>query len=207
MALHHLLFRCPYCGHDPLKGEGDRATCSACSRQYVRRRAGGTIAVHGASETVDVPIGELTHRIDEHGGALTSGVGADGRIHYSARATAQEADEDQPVRFRGQVLGFVEQLGEGEPGELTIDEEALSFVADGPPKSQRRTWTLLGVRAVQSASSSIQISPSEGGVVLFKFESDSPVRWERLVKQAMQRAYDRAGRGQIREFQPRIVSG
>lgn len=207
MALHHLLFRCPDCGHDPLEGEGDRATCSACGRQYVRHRAGGTIAVHGAGETIEVPIGDLTQRIDEHGGALSSGVDADGRIQYSARATAQQAGEDQPVRFRGQVLGFVEQLGEGEPGELTVTEEALSFLADGQPAGQERTWTLLGIRAVQSASSSIQISPSEGGVVLFKFESDSPVRWERLVKQAMQRAYERAGRGQIKEFQPRIVSG
>ena len=27
MALVHLLYRCPECGHDPMDGEGDRARC------------------------------------------------------------------------------------------------------------------------------------------------------------------------------------
>ncbi len=207
MALHHVLYRCPSCGHDPLQGEGDRAWCTACEREFSRRRAGSTIHVSGGGASRKSPISKLIQQIEGHGGALTAAMGQDGfSIHYEARVLAQTADVDEPVRFRGQVLGFVEQLGEGEPGVLLIDDEALRFRPDGPG-SEPQAWTLLGVRAVQSASSSIQISPEGGGVVVFRFESDSPVRWESLLKAAMQYAYTRAGLGTIQEFQPRIVSG
>lgn len=207
MALHHLLYRCPECGHDPLGGEGDRAQCTACSRVYERRRQGGTIHVTppGGDER-EVPIGELVQKIEERGGPVPAASGPDGRIAYATRATAREADLESPVRFRGKVLGFVEQLGEGAVGQLSIDEEALRFAPDAA-NADPKAWPLLGIRAVQSSSSSIQISPLEGGVILFRFESDSPVRWESLVKHTLQRAYDREGRGKIREFQPRIVIG
>jgi len=206
VALRHILFRCPSCGHDPLTGEGDRAYCSSCQREFVRRKAGGTIEVLLAGQSHKAPIGDLTRQIEDLGGALPAALGPDGTILYEARVLAQEADVESPVRFRGQVLGFFEQLGEGESGRLVLDEEAMRFFPDSDPAAPK-SWLLLGIRAVQSASSSIQISPSEGGVVLFRFEVDSPLRWESLLKSAMQRAYDRAGRGTIHEFQPRIVSG
>lgn len=206
MALHDVLYRCPGCGHDPLTGQRDRAQCTACGREYERRKAGGTIHVSHEGVVEEFPIADLVQGIEDLGGAVTAAVGPDGAIAYAALVRAQESEVESPVRFRGKVLGYVEQLGEGEPGRLSIDDEAIRFVPDAAD-AESKIWTLLEVRAVQSSSSAVQISPMMGGVVLFRFESDSPLRWESLVKHTMQRAYDRAGKGKIREFQPRVVSG
>ena len=40
----------------------------------------------------------------------------------------------------------------------------------------------------------------------FKFPEDSPFRWEALLRENLRRAYRAAGRGEIVEFQPRIVT-
>lgn len=210
MALHHLLYRCPFCGTDPLRGERDAAACSSCGRRFTRVRKGGVIRVEGEGAAEDHPISALAERIHALGGPLTAADDGAGGLAYSAEVVLREAAEEEPVRFRGQVLGFVEQLSGGVPGTLSLDVDTLVFRAapDGSTASnpEERRWGLLDVRAVQSASSSVQISPARGGVVQFKFAEDSPVRWEALLKEALQRAYRQAGLGTIREFQPRIVT-
>ena len=65
-------------------------------------------------------------------------------------------------------------------------------------------WPLLDIRALQGSSSSLQISPLEGGVVTFRFEEESSRRWEELLKAGLRRMWSEAGRGEIAEFQPRI---
>jgi len=164
------------------------------------------IHVTGAGAVEDVEIGVLLKRIEDLGGALSCADDGEGHLAYAADVIARAADGEEPVRFRGQVLGFVEQLSEGEPGRLHLDDDGLEFRPAHDPQDARR-WSFLGVRAVQSASSSVQISPEDGGVIQFRFTTDSPVRWEALLKEALQRAYARAGRGSIAEFQPRIVIG
>ena len=223
MALHHLLFRCPLCGHDPTQGERDAASCPECGTSFTRLRKGGEIQiVREGSEPEEARVEDLMEKIEAFGGALSSDTGADGRIRRSAQVRMQVSGTEEPLRFRGSVLGFVEQLSDGENGVLHLQDTRLIFepagsaadastsgeaVGESVGKGAPSTWDLLDIKAVQSASAAVQISPDRGGVVQFRFDSDSPFRWEALLKGALQKAYAGAGRGMISEFQPRIVSG
>ena len=44
MPIHHMLYRCPRCGHDPLDGHKGRAKCVSCGTQFEQGR-GATIIV------------------------------------------------------------------------------------------------------------------------------------------------------------------
>ncbi len=173
-------------------------------------------------EVYEDRIEALLEKIEDLGGAVATATDQKGRIHRSADVLMRIASEEEPLRFRGSVLGFVEHLSEGLPGRLRLEGDQLYFEpaeefgstaepSPGPEPEARSPepirWDLLDIRALQGASSTVQISPSGGGVVQFQFVGDSPYRWEALLKAALQRAYSGAGRGVITEFQPRIVSG
>ena len=59
---------------------------------------------------------------------------------------------------------------------------------------------------MQTSSSSLQVTIPSGELIQLRFSLDSPRRWEQLLKAALQKAYREAGRGEIVEFQPRIVT-
>jgi hypothetical protein len=115
----------------------------------------------------------------------------------------RRASRELPVWYHGSLQGFAEKLNEPVEGTLRLTEEELSLSAPGAGMER---WPLLTLGAIQTSSSSLQISPKEGGVVQFRFEDDSPKRWEDLLRLAVRRAYRRQGRGEIIEFQPRIRS-
>lgn len=250
MPLVYLLYRCPRCGHDPMEGEGDEARCPSCGTRYSRARVGGRLRVQDREGGVwEVPSHRLSAAVDgwnaEPGQeSEVEGGGAGGflrRAHVEVRRASREA----PFRFAGELLGFVESLGEAREAVLEIAPEALRLWPGGTPGPGldpggdatgglgRKTggdalggsgrdaggpshagaegglleeWPLLDIRAVQTSSSSLQISPQGGGVVQFRFQGDSPRRWEDLLRRTLREAYRRAGRGEILEFQPRIVT-
>jgi hypothetical protein len=185
-----------------------------------------------SGERREVPAAELADAIEERGGPLTRARDGEGLLLYRARTETRTTRREKPVWHKGELLGFAEVRGPTRSGILTIDEEALEFLPSGPaggaggsasdeggegkqgpadlqsPGSAAREpgqrWLLLEIRAVQTSSSSLQISPAEGGVVEFRFPGDSTRRWESLLHYALRQAFRRAGRGEIVEFQPRI---
>lgn len=118
-----------------------------------------------------------------------------------ASATMRMATRETPVREAGALIGFFEALGPRCKGRLRLDAETVVFSEE---KGIEHRWSLLELRALQSSSSSVQISPRTGGVVTFRFATDSPRRWEEFLRRALREAWAGAGRGEIREFQPRI---
>jgi hypothetical protein len=38
MPIHHMIYRCPRCGHDPLDGQRRGAKCSFCATQFEQGR-------------------------------------------------------------------------------------------------------------------------------------------------------------------------
>lgn len=209
------LFRCPYCGHDPMEGKGVRAFCSGCGRRFEPGKGGTAIRVEGDGEGPrEVPAGILSRQMDEHGGALSLARGEDGRLRHHTRVRARFANREGPVRFRGEFLGLFELFGAGDEGILTLEHDRLTFQpGPGAPGDRRgsggegegvRAWHLLELRALQTSSSSVQISPREGGVILFRFPEDSVKRWEELLRGAISEVWEEAGRGKVIEFQPRI---
>lgn len=205
MPLAHLLYRCPRCGHEALEGRGDEALCPRCDTAYERAPSGRAIVVRaagGASEVV--PVAALVAAIRDHGGPLTSARRNDGSVSYSARATIRVATGEEPVRVAGRVLGFHERFGAERDGTLRASDDELVFTADdgGPPAR----WSYLDLRALQAASSTVQITPQAGPMVQFRFPADSPRRWEDLLRSLVAGAWREAGRGTVVEFQPRIVA-
>jgi len=135
---------------------------------------------------------------------MTRATRADGTVRYSARAEVSWRASEQAVWHRGALLGFAESMGPRARGTITVDREAVS-IDDGRPASGR--WPLLDIRAVQAASRSLQLSLPGDELVQLQFLNDSPRRWEILMRLLVAHAYERAGRGRVIEFQPRIVTG
>lgn len=202
MALKDFLYRCPFCGHDPLEGKGLSARCPTCARTY-GPGAGRTcfsVSMSGG-EAVEVPGGELARRLTAFGGPVTRATGVDGGVNFASVVTARFSLDEEPLHREGVLLGFVERSTPPVRGRLRVDARHLAFEAE---RGEGRTWDLLDLRALQASSSSIQISPAEGGVVAFRLHSESTYRWEELLKERLRAVWKEAGRGEIVEFQPRM---
>ena len=211
MPLVHLLYRCPRCGQDPLKGEKDQAFCSACGTRYARGGPGGLIQVRESTgEVWEVAGHRLTGAMELWGEVSVPGSTIPEAPRNGTRVEVSHSGEESPVRWGGELLGFAEAMGEPTTGTLQLTEEALILRGGGPAESEgedpSKVWPLLEIRAVQTSSSSLQFSPSAGGLVQLRFTDDSPFRWEILLRKALRAAYRREGLGEIVEFQPRIVA-
>jgi hypothetical protein len=204
MGLVDFLFRCPYCGADPLLSRGKtEAHCRECARSFRLARWGRAILVRDpAGETAVSPV-SLGRALAARGGAVSTAEDDQGRLRREARVRIRVARTEAPVWYRGRLLGFFERFGPQEEGRLRLEGGRLSFRPE-PEGPAGLAWRLDEIRALQSSSSSLQISPAEGGVVLFRFPEDSSRRWEELLAEALRRQWREAGRGEIVEFQPRI---
>jgi hypothetical protein len=158
---------------------------------------------HPDNRTEELPAGELSRRMEALGGAMTRARGSDGRLRFQSRVRVRFAREEEPIRFRDALLGFAELFGDGKEGSLALEHDRLVLTLDDG-EGESMTWPLLELGALQTSSSSVQISPKGGGVVLFRFPDESTRRWEELLRTAIAVAWREAGRGEVAEFQPRI---
>jgi hypothetical protein len=195
MALFNFLYRCPRCGADPMEGRGDEVRCPQCGIRVRRGGGGATLRVVEAGKEVALPAAELT--------AATAAVGGAGSLPREAMVTRSRSAAEEPVHHRGRLLGYAERQDEGEVGRLRLTDVDALFLQE---ERVRDRWPLLRFRALQSSSSLVQFSTPDEPLVQFRFQSDSPRRWEELFRLALQRAWRNAGRGEILEFQPRIVT-
>jgi 1-acyl-sn-glycerol-3-phosphate acyltransferase len=123
-----------------------------------------------------------------------------------AEVSARIASSETPVRYKGEFLGLAEEYGSKIAGTLQLSREALTLwplTGEAPPLHQ---WSLLDLGAIQTSSSSLQISPRTGGVVKFRFSNDSVRRWEGALHRLLRHRFRADGQGEILEFQPRIVA-
>lgn len=197
-----------------MEGSKDLARCPQCGVRFARSGEGGRIWVREPSGGEwDVPATELTEAIsawEDEGRVL----GEEGRktpeieMTREAEVQVRRSGNEAPVLWGGVFMGFAESMGPSTKATLRLTEDGLEveFYPDPPGEESTSLWPFLEIRAVQTSSSSLQFSPSSGGLLEFRFEADSPYRWERLLRNALRRAYRNAGLGEIVEFQPRIVT-
>lgn len=204
MALTDFCYRCPGCGHDPMRGDGDAASCGSCGMRIERRR--GRLLMSSGEDDIQRGIGAdgLYREVDRLGGPMTRATRADGTVTYSARALIAWRIREEAVWYRGILRGFAESMGPAVPGSITVNRDEIR-VDDGGSGSG--SWRHLDIGAVQAASSSLQLTLPGDRLVEFRLLDDSPRRWETLMRRLISDAWARAGRGRVVEFQPRIVTG
>ena len=198
MSLVVFLYRCPACGHDPLVGKGDRARCGACGTRFERGKRGQI----RAGDSVR-PARDLARAIEEFGGPLTAATAPDGSIRYTTRVEAVRCVAMDPIQGLNEFLGFAERWGEAVPGTLQATDAAVSFSPDGEGEGGHVSH--LDLRAIQTASSALQLVTA-AGLTQYRFLEDSVLRWESLLRTLVRRSWADAGRGEVAEFQPRIVA-
>lgn len=205
MPLVHLLFRCPICGQTPLEGADDRAACPRCGADFRRGGPGARIRVsEPAKNPREVPAWELGRAVQEWADQAEASAAAGGGSRHQARVTARRLASEEPVVFRGSLLGFAERSTPEETGILTLAGDLLAYRADGASATEE--WPLLEIRAVQTSSRSVQVRLSGGDLVQFGFPEDSPKRWDELLRARIARLWRETGRGEVTEFQPRITT-
>ncbi len=216
MALTDLLYRCPRCGHDPTRGRRDEACCPGCGTVY-RREGACVVAAEGTPEgdapaapppplpdawRAGVEPAELVDAMARLGGAVGSALDEDGQVVHEARALHHGALAEVPVRRGRTLVGFAERVPPGRTGVLRVDDRALSFRFDGDAAEE--TWSLDDVTGLQLASRALQVGLG-GRVFQWTLLEDSPFRWEELLQALLDRRWRLLDRGEIAEYQPRLV--
>lgn len=185
-------------------GSGGAAHCPQC-RMTISRGAIQPLhlAVRGPQiPDTELPVAELLEMLEGQGGALGPAQAQDGKLRWSAQAVLRTGTSERPIRWRDQLLGFFERFNPSRPGQLRLNGDTLFF--DGNEAGEAQAWPLSSFRSLQSASSSIQFTTDGGALLHLAFVSDSPRRWEILLREALQMVWTAEGRGEIVEVQPRI---
>ncbi|MBI4545502.1 MAG: hypothetical protein HY703_09925, partial [Gemmatimonadetes bacterium] len=107
-----------------------------------------------------------------------------------------------PIRPGRVFYGHIERLGPPRRGRLTLRAGEVMFQ---PLEGEERRWPLDALTALQSSSGTLQIKPRREGVVSFRFPDSSVRLWEEVLRASIRRFYRSAGKGEVLEFQPRIV--
>ncbi|NIP82507.1 MAG: hypothetical protein GWM90_26110 [Gemmatimonadetes bacterium] len=202
MAIPDLLWACPECGEDGgLQPGGKDARCRACGTRFQRERGAairavrpdGTSEIRSPAEWLD----RLPHPRD------IVGKGRSDAPIRAAKVDISEVTGHEAVHGETGYLNRIELWGEESPGTLALWRDRLVVA---PEDHSPDDWPLETLTAVQTSSSSLQLKRSGAPLVSFRFHADSSFFWERLVRAALRDFYGRTGRGEIVEFQPRIVT-
>lgn len=211
MPISDLLWGCPACGKD--RGlTGDPPVCGACETRFLTGPNATIRAVASdGSETVrSAP--EWLERLPDPASLLH-----DDPIR-TARASIRTAIDEKKVFGAAGYLNRVEVLGEEVDGILRLERDRLVLTPEGKEQAlqeaqgpaepgepgEPEVWPLETITAVQTSSKSLQVKRRHRPLVSFRFKDDAVFLWERLLRAALRDFYGRTGRGEIREFQPRI---
>ena len=204
MAIPDLLWACPVCRQDRgLQPEGRDHRCHACGTRF-RRGEGATIEARApdGSRTVRRPTEWLTLLPDPE--AVVRQQLNQSRLIRHAKADVRWVVGWRSIHDRDGYLNRIEIWGDPTPGEVALSPDALIWT---PHEGEAVRWPLGEIGAVQASSRALQVR-GKGIIPLaqFDFENDSIFLWERLLHVALRDFYGRKGRGEIVEFQPRIVT-
>lgn len=198
MAIRDLLWACPECGREGgIRREDGKERCPSCEITF-RRGPGSIIVAEGpAGELRAAPAEEWLDRLPD------LEVFPEGQGAREARVVARFAGRDVPIRREGRFLGFREGMGEKVPGTLVLQPDRLTFRAEG---GETHSWPFERITGLQPSSRTLQVKARGEPVVGFRFPEASPRFWEELLEEALRAWYREEGRGEIREFQPRIAT-
>lgn len=207
MAIRDLLWACPICGAvGGLRADGRVEACASCGTRF-RRGEGASIVAERVGETPRcLPAAAWVDRLPEIPTDFPSDDDAprQSRELHRDRVRARFATGFSVLRVRGAYLNRIERFGPDREGVLVLETDRLRFEpVDGTVES----WHFDDLTAIQPSSSTLQIKARGREVVSFRFPDGSARYWEERLAAALRRHYRETGRGEIVEFQPRIVVG
>ena len=220
MPIHHMLYRCPRCGHDPLEGRKGRAKCSSCGTRFEQGKGSLILMRPPQGPVEEASATSLLADLEKMGGA---GTGREGGTDSSGESLLREARVAfgtaggyDVIRWWGEVIGFSERISWKGKGLIRLEGESLTFTPDGeaavrgggvdPDAGGEEFSCLLGdIRGVQISSGAVQVTLERGQLYQFEFVDVSAKRWEDLLCLALRRFYSEEGRSVI-EFKPRVVT-
>ena len=200
MAIRDLLWACPECGEiRALRAAKKGDVCSACGTSYRRGAGSAIVAEPPDGDAVERPAAEWVDRLPDR----TTLVEPPAEDDWDERVEARFATGEAPVRVGGEYLGRAERFGPKRPGELRLRSDHVAFRTDD---GEERRWPLERVTAVQASSSTLQLKMRGEPVISFGFPSGSVRFCEERLQQLLRRFYRHRGKGEILEFQPRLVT-
>ncbi|HEX7049508.1 MAG TPA: hypothetical protein VF188_04795 [Longimicrobiales bacterium] len=201
MAIRDLLWACPACGIEcGLRRARGGERCASCGTTYRRGRGSTIVAQRPGRSRVVLPAATWVDRLPEIADRVVHG----GRppLHEEP-VRVRFATGDAPIYHRGVYLNRIERFGPPRSGRLALMPDGLSFHADDGAGEH---WSFDAITAVQPSSTTLQIKARGRGPASLRFPDGSTRFWEQLLTATLRRHYREAGRGEIVEFQPRIVT-
>lgn len=202
MPIHHLLYRCPECGHNPTTADDHGARCQGCGTHFERGNYALIVTQPAAGAKRTATAAQLIDAIRIWEDKSPTGIGLDGVLDYAAEVTYKRVVGQGVVHEGKLVIGFYEKFSEVAHGTLRITDDGLDLSG---VEEDSFDWPWSVVRAVQTTGKSVQLMLAEDGLFDFRFDKDSPRRWEELLHARLQAHYAVSGL-RVREFQPRILT-
>jgi hypothetical protein len=209
MAIRDLLWACPLCGIEGALQPVRRAElCQGCGTHFARGRRATIVARTPDHEILALSAAEWLDRLPDIGieERIRRAESSGGVIHREPARLRLEIGAE-PVAFRGVYLNRIERLGPPRAGILQLEIDRIGFHEDGQSDSAGPiTWHFDAIRAVQPSSSTLQIRAEQLPLASLQVPGGSIRLWEELLTAALRAYYAARGRGEIIEFQPRIVT-
>jgi len=200
VPIKDLLWACPICHQIEAIGRDGR--CRACGAQFTRGRGARIRATTPEGSEEQHPLDWLAQfpwpDLDGTGRSLPAGL----EPPFRQVAQVRLAFTQLPLRRGHAFLGMIEKLGPVREGQLELTDALIGFM---PPRSgDGWSWPLIQITAIQPSSSAIQLKARERPVASIRFTDGSVRLWEQRLQYCVRRAYERAGQGEVLEFQPHI---
>jgi hypothetical protein len=228
MAIRDLLWACPLCGSEgalePVRGA---EVCHRCGTSYRRGRRATIVARPPGRPTLSLSPAEWLDRLPDIGieERFRQAANRAGIIHSEPALLRTEIGAET-VSFRGTYLKLFVRLGPPRAGILKLETDRIGFhpysepgavaassgsstTSSAPPQPTSPvsiTWAFTDITAIQPSSATLQISARMQPLASLQVPGGSIRFWEELLCAALQAHYTVTGRGEIVEFQPRIVT-
>ncbi len=203
MPIPELLWMCPECGEDRgLTRDGREFRCRACDTVFRRGEGASIVARRPDGSSVTRRPAQWLERVPDPQTLVPQDVRGDETIRASRVAMARVVGFEAVHDGTG-YLNRIEIWGEEAPGTLEIRPARLVFT---PEDGADESWPLDTIIAVQASSHTLQINRRDTPLMSFRFLDDSIYLWEELLHAVLAAFYRRTGRGEIVEYQPRIVT-
>ena len=188
--------------------------CLRCESEFRRGGEGGKIRVRSPAGVVSEAVAsDLAAAVTRAGSTRAASESGPTQLP-EARVLVRFSQGELPVRRSGRLIGFRERMGVPREARLELSADILTLWPGGKGGSAGPVhgveplgrWELIEIGAVQTSSNYLQLAIRGEGLMSLRFPQDSPKRWEERLQAAIRALYRETGRGEIMEFQPRVVS-